>query len=109
MLQYEAAALKEVSLHAGAFSILPCKRDGADMFTTDDRLKVLTFTGSPAVCLSAARMWGYHGMVLFCGKCFCVLFVGRAPDGHLLTCSPSTTLELLGVCPACASAGARTA
>ena len=34
---------------AGAFSILPCKRDGADMFTTDDRLKVLTFTGSPAV------------------------------------------------------------
>ena len=34
---------------AGAFSILPCKRDGADLFTTDDRLKVLTFTGSPAV------------------------------------------------------------
>ena len=34
---------------AGAFSILPCKRDGADLFTTDDRLKVLTFTGSPVV------------------------------------------------------------
>ncbi len=43
-------------LRAGAFSILPCKRDGADMFTTDDRLKVLTFTGSPAVRLPAARM-----------------------------------------------------
>ena len=42
---------------AGAFSILPCKRDGADMFTTDDRLKVLTFTGSPAVCPAAPHVW----------------------------------------------------
>lgn len=36
-------------LPPGAFSILPCERDGADLFTTDDRLKLLTFTGSASV------------------------------------------------------------
>lgn len=41
--------LAETDLPAGAFSILPCHRDGADLFTTDDRLKLLSFTGSPAV------------------------------------------------------------
>lgn len=42
-------ALAEASLPKGAFSILPCHRDEAEMFTTDDRLKLLSFTGSPAV------------------------------------------------------------
>ncbi|QDT07957.1 Sulfoacetaldehyde dehydrogenase [Rubripirellula lacrimiformis] len=41
--------LAETDLPAGAFSILPCSRDGADLFTTDDRLKLLSFTGSPDV------------------------------------------------------------
>jgi len=41
--------LAETSLPKGAFSILPCKRDGADLFTEDDRLKLLSFTGSPEV------------------------------------------------------------
>lgn len=41
--------LAETNLPPGAFSILPCSRDGADLFTTDDRLKLLSFTGSPAV------------------------------------------------------------
>ncbi len=41
--------LAETDLPAGAFSILPCPRDGADLFTTDDRLKLLSFTGSPDV------------------------------------------------------------
>ena len=38
-------------LPPGAFSILPCTRasTGADLFTTDERLKLLTFTGSPTV------------------------------------------------------------
>jgi acyl-CoA reductase-like NAD-dependent aldehyde dehydrogenase len=40
--------LAECGLPEGAFSILPCTRDGADLFTTDDRLKLLSFTGSPA-------------------------------------------------------------
>jgi acyl-CoA reductase-like NAD-dependent aldehyde dehydrogenase len=41
--------LAETDLPPGAFSILPCHRDGADLFTTDERLKLLSFTGSPAV------------------------------------------------------------
>ncbi|WP_100643615.1 aldehyde dehydrogenase family protein [Alteromonas facilis] len=41
--------LAETSLPEGAFSILPCSRDGADLFTTDDRFKLLSFTGSPDV------------------------------------------------------------
>jgi len=41
--------LAETDLPKGAFSILPAHRDGADLFTTDDRLKLLSFTGSPAV------------------------------------------------------------
>lgn len=41
--------LAETDLPKGAFSILPCSRDGADLFTTDDRFKLLSFTGSPDV------------------------------------------------------------
>ena len=41
--------LAETNLPKGAFSILPCSRDGADLFTTDDRFKLLSFTGSPGV------------------------------------------------------------
>ncbi len=41
--------LAETDLPKGAFSILPCSRSGADLFTEDERLKLLTFTGSPAV------------------------------------------------------------
>ncbi len=41
--------LAETDLPPGAFSILPAHRDGADLFTTDPRLKLLSFTGSPAV------------------------------------------------------------
>jgi acyl-CoA reductase-like NAD-dependent aldehyde dehydrogenase len=41
--------LAETDLPTGAFSILPCRRDGADLFTTDERFKLLSFTGSPAV------------------------------------------------------------
>jgi acyl-CoA reductase-like NAD-dependent aldehyde dehydrogenase len=41
--------MAETDLPPGAFSILPCRRDGADLFTTDERLKLLSFTGSPEV------------------------------------------------------------
>jgi acyl-CoA reductase-like NAD-dependent aldehyde dehydrogenase len=44
-----ADVLAETELPRGAFSILPCRRDDADLFTTDDRLKLLSFTGSPDV------------------------------------------------------------
>ncbi len=41
--------LAETDLPEGAFSILPCRRDSADLLTEDDRLKLLSFTGSPEV------------------------------------------------------------
>ncbi len=41
--------LAETDLPPGAFSILPAHRDGAELFTTDERLKLLSFTGSPDV------------------------------------------------------------
>ena len=41
--------LAETDLPKGAFSILPCAREGAARFTEDDRLKLLSFTGSPGV------------------------------------------------------------
>ncbi len=41
--------LAETKLPKGAFSILPCTRDVADQIVTDDRLKLLSFTGSDQV------------------------------------------------------------
>ncbi len=41
--------LAETELPKGAFSILPCRRDSADLLTEDDRIKLLSFTGSPDV------------------------------------------------------------
>jgi acyl-CoA reductase-like NAD-dependent aldehyde dehydrogenase len=41
--------LAETGLPDGSWSILPCRRDGADLFTEDERLKLLSFTGSPSV------------------------------------------------------------
>jgi acyl-CoA reductase-like NAD-dependent aldehyde dehydrogenase len=41
--------LAECDLPAGAFSILPVHRDGAQRFTEDERLKLLSFTGSDKV------------------------------------------------------------
>ena len=41
--------LAETDLPEGAFSILPCRREGAAQFTEDERLKLLSFTGSPEV------------------------------------------------------------
>ncbi|MBN2172202.1 MAG: aldehyde dehydrogenase family protein [Candidatus Krumholzibacteriota bacterium] len=39
--------LARCDLPVGAFSILPCRREGAGLFSGDPRLKLLTFTGSP--------------------------------------------------------------
>lgn len=41
--------LAEADLPAGAFSILPCRAEDAGAFTTDPRLKLLSFTGSDVV------------------------------------------------------------
>ena len=59
--------LAETDLPEGAFSILPASRDGADLFTTDDRLKLLSFTGSPDVGWALKARAGKKKVVLELG------------------------------------------
>lgn len=59
--------LAETSLPKGAFSILPCARDGADLFTVDERLKLLSFTGSPDVGWDLKARAGKKKVVLELG------------------------------------------
>ena len=59
--------LAETDLPRGAFSILPAHRDGADLFTTDERLKLLSFTGSPAVGWDLKARAGKKKVVLELG------------------------------------------
>ncbi len=59
--------LSETDLPEGAFSILPCSRDGADLFTSDDRLKLLSFTGSPDVGWALKAKSGKKKVVLELG------------------------------------------
>ncbi len=54
-------------LPEGAFSVLPASRDGADLFTTDERLKLLSFTGSPAVGWDLKARCGKKKVVLELG------------------------------------------
>ncbi|MDF1781485.1 MAG: aldehyde dehydrogenase family protein [Alcanivoracaceae bacterium] len=59
--------LAETDLPKGAFSVLPCHRDGADLFTEDDRFKLLSFTGSPAVGWDLKARAGKKKVVLELG------------------------------------------
>jgi len=59
--------LAETDLPAGAFSVLPCRRDGAELFTVDDRLKLLSFTGSPSVGWELKAKAGKKPVVLELG------------------------------------------
>jgi acyl-CoA reductase-like NAD-dependent aldehyde dehydrogenase len=59
--------LAETDLPKGAFSILPARRDGADLFTIDDRLKLLSFTGSPEVGWALKARSGKKKVVLELG------------------------------------------
>ena len=59
--------LAETNLPKGAFSILPAHRDGADRFTTDERLKLLSFTGSPQVGWDLKAKAGKKKIVLELG------------------------------------------
>ncbi len=59
--------LAETDLPKGAFSILPCHREGADLFTVDERLKLLSFTGSPAVGWDLKARAGKKPVVLELG------------------------------------------
>jgi acyl-CoA reductase-like NAD-dependent aldehyde dehydrogenase len=59
--------LAETELPEGAFSILPVPREQADRFATDDRFKLLSFTGSPAVGWALKARAGRKKVVLELG------------------------------------------
>ncbi len=59
--------LAETDLPKGAFSILPAARAGSDLFTTDERLKLLSFTGSPGVGWDLKAKAGKKKVVLELG------------------------------------------
>ncbi len=69
--------LAETDLPEGAFSILPCPREGANLFTTDERLKLLSFTGSPEVGWDLKARAGKKKVVLeLGGNAACVVDEG---------------------------------
>ena len=59
--------LAEAGLPSGAFSILPCRREGAGLFCTDERLALLSFTGSPEVGWDLKHRAGKKKVVLELG------------------------------------------
>lgn len=59
--------LAECNLPKGAFSILPCRREGARLFSEDERLKLLSFTGSPEVGWALKARAGKKKVVLELG------------------------------------------
>lgn len=59
--------LAETDLPPGTFSILPCSREGAELFTTDERLKLLSFTGSPEVGWALKAKAGKKKVILELG------------------------------------------
>ena len=78
--------LAETDLPEGAFSILPCSRDGADLFTTDERLKLLSFTGSPDVGWDLKARAGKKPVVLeLGGNAACILDEDLAANQDDLT------------------------
>jgi acyl-CoA reductase-like NAD-dependent aldehyde dehydrogenase len=72
--------LAETDLPPGAFSILPAHRSGADLFTTDERLKLLSFTGSPDVGWDLKARAGKKKVVLELGGNAAVVIM---PDADL--------------------------
>lgn len=71
-------------LPEGAFSILPASRDGADLFTTDARLKLLSFTGSPGVGWELKARAGKKKVVLELGGNAAVVVDKDADLDHAL-------------------------
>lgn len=71
-------------LPEGAFSILPASRDGADLFTSDDRLKLLSFTGSPGVGWDLKAKAGKKKVILELGGNAAVIVDKDAELDHAL-------------------------
>jgi acyl-CoA reductase-like NAD-dependent aldehyde dehydrogenase len=76
--------LAETDLPEGAFSILPAARAGSDLFTTDERLKLLSFTGSPGVGWDLKAKAGKKKVVLELGGNAAVIVDKDADLEHAL-------------------------
>src|SRR5207237_7047673 len=73
--------LAETDLPKGAFSILPAQREGADLFTTDERFKLLSFTGSAAVGWDLKARAGKKKVVLeLGGNAACIVDADQRDD-----------------------------
>ncbi|MBI4702682.1 MAG: aldehyde dehydrogenase family protein [Deltaproteobacteria bacterium] len=73
--------LAETDLPEGAFSILPCQGAEAEVLATDERIKLLSFTGSPAVGWALKAKSGRKKVVLeLGGNAACVLDEGTDLD-----------------------------
>ncbi|KAL2652874.1 hypothetical protein R1flu_021002 [Riccia fluitans] len=59
--------LSRCNLPEGAFSVLPCSRNAADLFVTDERFKLVSFTGSPAIGWDMKARSGKKKVVLELG------------------------------------------
>ena len=69
--------LVEAGLPAGSWSILPCPREGAAQLTTDERLKLLSFTGSGEVGWELKAKAGRKKVVLeLGGNAACIVDAG---------------------------------
>lgn len=77
--------LAETELPKGAFSILPCRREGAALFTTDPRLKLLSFTGSPAVGWALKAQAGKKPVVLELGGNAACIVDGDVDQDHAVS------------------------
>jgi acyl-CoA reductase-like NAD-dependent aldehyde dehydrogenase len=71
-------------LPEGAFSVLPASRDGADLFTVDERLKLISFTGSPGVGWDLKAKAGKKPVVLELGGNAAVIVDKDADLDHAL-------------------------
>lgn len=60
--------LAELKLPAGAFSVLPCDREVARPLVSDERIKLLSFTGSPEVGFRMKAEAGKKQVVLELGN-----------------------------------------
>lgn len=81
--------LAETELPVGAFSILPCRREAADILVTDDRFKFLSFTGSAEVGWDLKARAGKKKVALeLGGNAACIV----EPDADLDDCVERITV-----------------
>jgi len=69
-----AEILSNTSLPPDSFSVLPCSREGAELFTTDHRIRLISFTGSPEVGWKMKERSGKKKVILeLGGNAACVI------------------------------------